>query len=250
MFVRRVINRDENIVYSQNVFNQKITHKGEKLAMLIENMKDIKSIVYWTDINGSLTGNSVRMHRSESSLPPQVAAVYKVLNLNSGFYERVATMDGRCGLLLDILYDEDWVTETASEACPNVSSKTAMDVFGATLHYLAKAMYSDIRKLLDKAEDTARCADLKMLVGVNSDWDGHELSIFVPFEDGAAENSSVLIECARAARIVECYLNHAAYNERVKKLIRDLAVAVSIDTVDSYNFTGTTNFCKKSHQKQ
>lgn len=203
--------------------------------MLIENMKDIKSIVYWTDINGSLRGDSVRMHRSESSLPPQVAAVYKVLNLNSGFYERVATMDGRCGLLLDILYDEDWVTETASEACPNVSSKTAMDVFGATLHYLAKAMYSDIRKLL---------------VGVNSDWDGHELSIFVPFGDGAAENSSVLIECARAARIVECYLNHAAYNERVKKLIRDLAVAVSIDTVDSYNFTGTTNFCKKSHQKQ
>lgn len=214
--------------------------------MLIENMKDIKSIAYWTDINGSLRGDSVRLHRSESSLPPQVAAVYKVLNLNSGFYERVATMDGRCGLMLNILYDEDWVVETASEACPDVSGKTAMDMLGSALPCLAKAMYSDIRKLLDKAEDTSRCADLKMLVGVNSDMDGHELSIFVPFENGAAENTSVLIECARAARIIECYLNHAAYNERVKKLIRDLAVAVSIDTVDSYNFTGTTNFCKKS----
>ena len=238
MFVRRVINRDENIVYSQNVFNQKITHKGEKRAMLIKNMKDIKSIVYWTDINGSLRGDSVRMHRSESSLPPQVAAVYKVLNLNSGFCERVVTMDGRCGLLLDILYDKDWVTETASEAYPNISSKTAMDMLGSALPCLASAMYSDIRRLLDKAEDTSRCIDLKMLVGVNSDWNGHELSIFVPFEDDAAENPNVLIECAQAARIIECYLNNAACNEREKKLIRDLATAVNIDTVDSYNFTG------------
>ena len=204
--------------------------------------KNTKSIIYWTDIHGSLLGDYVRMHRSELSLPPQVAAVYKVLNLDSGFYERVVTMDGRCGFLLDILNDEDWVTEMASEACPNVSSKIAMDMLGSALPYLAKAMHSDIRKLLDKAEDTARCADLKILVGVNSDWDGHELSIFIPFEDGAAENPSVLIECARAARIIESYLNLAAYNERVKKLIRDLVAAVSIDTVDSYNFTGTTNF--------
>lgn len=200
--------------------------------------KNAKNIVYWTDIHGSLLGDSVRLHRSESSLPPEIAAVYKVLNLNSGFYERVVTMDGRCGLLLDILYDEDWVAETAFEACPKVCSKTAMDMLGSALPCLAKAMFSDIRKLLDKAEDTSRCTDLKMLVGVNSNIDGHELSIFIPFEDGAAENLSVQIECARAARIIECYLNHAAYNERVKKLIRDLVAAVSIDTVDSYNFTG------------
>lgn len=200
--------------------------------------KNAKNIVYWTDIHGSLLGDSVRLHRSESSLPPEIAAVYKVLNLNSGFYERVVTMDGRCGLLLDILYDEDWVAETAFEACPKVCSKTAMDMLGSALPCLAKAMFSDIRKLLDKAEDTSRCTDLKMLVGVNSNMDGHELSIFIPFEDGAAENLSVQIECARAARIIECYLNHAAYNERVKKLIRDLVAAVSIDTVDSYNFTG------------
>lgn len=200
--------------------------------------KNAKNIVYWTDIHGSLLGDSVRLHRSESSLPPEIAAVYKVLNLNSGFYERVVTMDGRCGLLLDILYDEDWVAETAFEACPKVCSKTAMDMLGSALPCLAKAMFSDIRKLLDKAEDASRCTDLKMLVGVNSNMDGHELSIFIPFEDGAAENLSVQIECARAARIIECYLNHAAYNERVKKLIRDLVAAVSIDTVDSYNFTG------------
>lgn len=200
--------------------------------------KNAKNIVYWTDIHGSLLGDSVRLHRSESSLPPEIAAVYKVLNLNSGFYERVVTMDGRCGLLLDILYDEDWVAETAFEACPKVCSKTAMDMLGSALPCLAKAMFSDIRKLLDKAEDTSRCTDLKMLVGVNSNMDGHELSIFIPFEDGSAENLSVQIECARAARIIECYLNHAAYNERVKKLIRDLVAAVSIDTVDSYNFTG------------
>lgn len=211
--------------------------------------KNTKNIIYWTDIHGSLLGDSVRLHRSESSLPPEIAAVYKVLNLNSGFYEQVVTIDGRCGLLLDILYDEDWVTETASWACPKVCSKTAMDMLGSALPCLAKAMYSDIRKLLDKAEDTSRCTDLKMLVGVNSDMAGHELSIFIPFEDGAAENLSVQIECARAVRIIECYLNHAAYNERVKKLIRDLVAAVSIDTVDSYNFTGTTNYCKKFRQK-
>lgn len=33
--------------------------------------KNAKNIVYWTDIHGSLLGDSVRLHRSESSLPPE-----------------------------------------------------------------------------------------------------------------------------------------------------------------------------------
>lgn len=206
----------------------------------IINMNNIKSICYWTDGNGDikLPGDSALAHRSEKDLPPAVAAVYKVLNTDSGFCERVVTLNGRCGLLLDILYDKDWVMETVSAFHTEISDETVMNALGAALPCLAQAMANDIHKLYEKAGDDVLCNGLKVLVGINTDVDGHELAVFVPIEDDAATNSTVLIQCARAVRIAECYLNHAAYNTHVEKWIRDLVAAVSIDTVDNYSFVG------------
>lgn len=206
----------------------------------IISMSNIKNICYWTDGNGDvkLPGDSALTHRGEKDLPPAVATVYKVLNTDSGFCERVVTLNGRCGLLLDILYDKDWVMETVSSFHTEVSDETVMNVLGAALPCLAQAMFNDISKLYEKAKDDVLCNGLKVLVGVNTDVDGHELAVFVPFEDAAATNNEIMIQCARAARIAECYLNHAAYNTRVEKWIRDLVAAISIDTVDDYSFVG------------
>ena len=167
---------------------------------------------------------------------PIAAAVYNALNTDCGFSERVVTMNSRCGLLLDILYDEDWVMETASGFHLEVSDNTVMNVFGAALPCLAQAIINDIGKRLKQAENVSLCTDLKVLVGINTDVDGHELAVFVPFEDDAATNDYVQFKCARSARIVERYLNGAAYSNRVEKWIRSLIEAASIDAIDTSDY--------------
>lgn len=72
---------------------------------------NIENIFYWTDNNGAvyLPGDTALTHRTKSDLPRFVAAVYSALNTDSGVSERVVTLNGHCGLLLDVLYDKDWV---------------------------------------------------------------------------------------------------------------------------------------------
>lgn len=82
----------------------------------IMNLNNIENIFYWTDNNGavSLPGDTALTYRTKSDLPRFVAAVYSALNTDSGVSERVVTLNGHCGLLLDVLYDKDWVSETFS----------------------------------------------------------------------------------------------------------------------------------------
>lgn len=80
----------------------------------IMNLNNIENIFYWTDNNGAvyLPGDTALTYRTKSDLPRFVAAVYSALNTDSGVSERVVTLNGHCGLLLDVLYDKDWVSET------------------------------------------------------------------------------------------------------------------------------------------
>lgn len=82
----------------------------------IMNLNNIENIFYWTDNNGavSLPGDTALTYRTESDLPRFVAAVYGALNTDSGVSERVVTLNGHCGLLLDVLYDKSWISETFS----------------------------------------------------------------------------------------------------------------------------------------
>ena len=127
--------------------------------------------------------------------------------------------------------------ETASGFHLEVSDNTVMNVFGAALPCLAQAIINDIGKRLKQAENVSLCTDLKVLVGINTDVDGHELAVFVPFEDDAATNDYVQFKCARSARIVERYLNGDAYSNRVEKWIRGLIEAASIDAIDTSDYT-------------
>lgn len=74
----------------------------------IMNLNNIENIFYWTDNNGavSLPGDTALTYRTKSDLPRFVAAVYSALNTDSGVSERVVTLNGHCGLLLDVLYDK------------------------------------------------------------------------------------------------------------------------------------------------
>lgn len=127
--------------------------------------------------------------------------------------------------------------ETASGFHLEVPDNTVMNVFGAALPCLAQAIINDIGKRLKQTENVSLCTGLKVLVGINTDVDGHELAVFVPFEDDAATNDYVQFKCARSARIVERYLNSAAYSNRVEKWIRGLIEAASIDAIDTSDYT-------------
>ena len=49
-------------------------------------------------------------------------------------------------------------------------------------------------------------------------------------------NDYVQFKCTRSARIVERYLNGAAYSNRVEKWIRSLIEAASIDAIDTSDY--------------
>ena len=73
----------------------------------IMNLNNVQNIFYWTDNNGAISfpGDTALTYRTESDLPRFVTAVYSALNTDSGVSERVVTLNGHCGLLLDVLYD-------------------------------------------------------------------------------------------------------------------------------------------------
>lgn len=196
----------------------------------IMKLNNIKNIFYWTDNNGAvyLPGDTALTYRTKSDLPRFVAAVYSALNTDSGISERVVTLNGHCGLLLDVLYDKDWVSETFSNLNCEIPDEIIMNLFGAALPCLAQIMWNDIHASLNKTEHCSNCPDLRILVGQNTDKDGHELCFFIPF-GGTEFDHDERIRCAHAARVVENYLDNVAYGKKVETYIRELVEAASID---------------------
>lgn len=196
----------------------------------IMNLNNIENIFYWTDNNGavSLPGDTALTYRTKSDLPRFVAAVYSALNTDSGVSERVVTLNGHCGLLLDVLYDKDWVSETFSNLNCEIPDEIIMNLFGAALPCLAQIMWNDIHASLNKTEHCSNCPDLRILVGQNTDKDGHELCFFIPF-GGTEFDHDERIRCAHAARVVENYLDNVAYGKKVETYIRELVEAANID---------------------
>lgn len=103
-----------------------------------------------------------------------------------------------------------------------------MNLFGAALPCLAQIMWNDIHASLNKTEHCSNCPDLRILVGQNTDKDGHELCFFIPF-GGTEFDHDERIRCAHAARVVENYLDNVAYGKKVETYIRGLVEAASID---------------------
>lgn len=109
-----------------------------------------------------------------------------------------------------------------------------MNLFGAALPCLAQAMANDIRALLCNTEHCSNCPDLRILVGQNTDKDGHELCFFIPF-GGTEFDHDERIRCAHAARVVESYLDRKAYSKKVEAYIRKLVDAANISVTTSEN---------------
>lgn len=191
--------------------------------MYIENIKR-NPATCWTNYFGDVMLPGDTTGRDANALPSHMTPAYTALNLDSGVGEQVATIGGQYGILLTVLYDRDWILDTVDTFHPNVSESAVVELFGAALPCIADAMSDDLRDLL-KDNGAARMRDdVHILYGQNTDVDGHELFVFVPFNP----DSDI---CAKAVRIIEKYLNGNAYGENVMRCIRALVKAADIDSL-------------------
>lgn len=89
---------------------------------------------------------------------------------------------------------------------------------------IANAMSDDLRDSL-KDNGAARMRDdIHILYGQNTDVDGHEIFVFVPFNP----DSDI---CAKAVRIIEKYLNVNACGKNMMRCIRALVEAADINSL-------------------
>ena len=191
--------------------------------MYIENINR-NPVTCWTNYFGDVMLPGDTTGRDANALPSHMTPAYTALNLDSGVGEQVATIGGQYGILLTVLYDRDWILDTVETFHPNVSESAVVELFGAALPCIADAMSNDLRDLLKNNGAARMRDDVHILYGQNTDVDGHELFVFVPF------NSDSDI-CAKAVRIIEKYLNGNAYGENVMRCIRALVEAADINSL-------------------
>ena len=147
-------------------------------------------------------------------------AVTVTLNTDSGVSERVVTLNGHSGLLLDVLYDKDWVSETFSNLNCEIPDEIIMNLFGAALPCLAQIMGNDIHASLNKTEHCSNCPDLRIWLAKI------QIRMVMSFVSsfplvGTEFDHDERIRCAHAARVVENYLDNVAYGKKVEHTFVD-----------------------------
>lgn len=126
-----------------------------------------------------------------------------------------------------MLYDYDWI---GTEAQINSNNKFLNDIivnaFGATLPALAVCLRNGIREAMHNTKDIAWNPYFTMLTGENTDPDGHEIIVFVPFTADTADSKNLFDMKANSLRIIEKYLAENAYGDAVRKYLHGLVKAI------------------------
>ena len=125
-------------------------------------------------------------------LPELPAMALSAVNFDSGFSETVMTIEGETGVAVHVLYDYDWI---GIEAQINSNNKFLNDIivnaFGAALPALAVCLRNGIREAMHNTKDIAWNPYFTMLTGENTDPDGHEIIVFVPFTADTADRNKL-----------------------------------------------------------
>lgn len=160
-------------------------------------------------------------------LPELPAMALSAVNFDSGFSETVMTIEGETGVAVHVLYDYDWI---GTEAQINSNNKFLNDIivnaFGAALPALAVCLRNGIREAMHNTKDIAWNPYFTMLTGENTDPDGHEIIVFVPFTADTADSKNLFDMKANSLRIIEKYLAENAYGDAVRKYLYGLVKAI------------------------
>lgn len=98
--------------------------------------------------------------------------------------------------------------------------------FGAALPALAVCLRNGIREAMHNTKDIAWNPYFTMLTGENTDPDGHEIIVFVPFTADTADSKNLFDMKANSLRIIEKYLAENAYGDAVRKYLHGLVKAI------------------------
>lgn len=160
-------------------------------------------------------------------LPELPAMALSAVNFDSGFSETVMTIEGETGVAVHVLYDYDWI---GTEAQINSNNKFLNDIivnaFGAALPALAVYLRNGIREAMRNTKDIAWNPYFTMMAGENTDPDGHEIIVFVPFAADTADSKSLFDMKVNSLRIIEKYLAENAYGDAVRKYLDGLVKAI------------------------
>lgn len=93
------------------------------------------------------------------------------------------------------------------------------------LHW-AVCLRNGIREAMHNTKDIAWNPYFTMLTGENTDPDGHEIIVFVPFTADTADSKNLFDMKANSLRIIEKYLAENAYGDAVRKYLHGLVKAI------------------------
>lgn len=203
--------------------------------MVTENILDLNDILRkenhhfcWATSVGdfALPGFEGKMRGlSANDLPALPAAIAGVMNNDSGFYEKVVTIEGETGLSIHVLYDYDWIKDIAD--ANTFLNDIILNVFGAVLPALAVRLRDSIRNALRSDKNINWHIEFTMLTGFDTDPFGHEIVIFVPFDTADLDSAALFHQKEYTIRAIEKTLSEVAYNaEFFNSYINGLVQAV------------------------
>ena len=160
-------------------------------------------------------------------LPELPATALSAANFSSGFPETVVTVEGETGVAVHVLYDYDWIeTEAHIDSNNKFLNDIVVNAFGAALPALAVYLRNGIREAMHNTKDIAWNPYFTMMTGEDTDPDGHEIIIFVPFTADTADSKSLFDMKANSLRVIEKYLEENAFGDAVCKYLDGLVKAI------------------------
>ena len=130
-------------------------------------------LYYWCNAVGEINIPSAPLMYCGhvDDLPPKIKELYNEnWNEGCGYYTYVVSYRGHPGMALSILFDKDYMAGVLNKTEESFSEDDS------------NSFFSCICKYTEGLEKSPACKGLEFLVGNNTDPDGHELLVIVPYE--------------------------------------------------------------------
>ena len=141
----------------------------------MKNLKEIYAkelLYYWCNLLGEINVPGTERFSSDDpeELPPKQKILYEGWQWEDDPYRRVVSYDGKAAMALELLFDYSWLADIMTIKERNFCARA-----------MGGLLFQAIQKYGQELE--ARLPNVDILVGEDTDPDGHELLVIVPFDE-------------------------------------------------------------------
>ena len=141
----------------------------------MRNLKEIyekELLFYWCNLLGEINVPSAERFSSgdPEELPPKQKILYEGWQWEDDPYRYVVSYDGKAAMALGLLFDYSWLADIMTMKESNFCVRA-----------MGGLLFQAIQKYGQELE--ARLPNVDILVGEDTDPDGHELLVVVPFDE-------------------------------------------------------------------